>query len=183
MSEKEPQRNVGEMFAKSAAPKKDGNAPPRVTTHLPKKPAAAAPRAVAPEPTVAHTPSEVVLDVPTTANTSVSLPPAVFNEVRSRSVEERISNTELLVRAFADVPLKSLQAKLSSTGPTKSGGMPMPTTRRRRYGGGSTQMQLRLTPEQLAWLDEMKTTAGAPNRSVLVATVYALYLKLDIPGL
>lgn len=57
------------------------------------------------------------------------------------------------------------------------GAMPTRTPQRRR-GLGTVQTQLRLTVEQIAWLDTQAKHHGAPSRSALVTAVLAKHLNM-----
>ncbi|MGZ2225630.1 hypothetical protein [Glutamicibacter nicotianae] len=118
-------------------------------------------------------------------HSSVYLPANVYKALRKESLAASQSYTELLFRALSRVPKEKLGTCFG--GVTASGlpeGMPGAAPLRKRRGGGEggTQIQLRLTSDQVAWIDDVYCTeVGAPTRSALISTLFALDLKVDVP--
>lgn len=116
---------------------------------------------------------------------AAQLPTAVTNvgvylpaEVRSRAQAEirarAITYADLLVESFDQVTDDQLRHEFAPLQPAVTG--TMPSRARRRRGQPGIQVQLRLDTEQRVWLDGRVAELGAPSRSALVATVFALAL-------
>lgn len=118
-------------------------------------------------------------------HSSAYLPANVYKALRKESMATAQSYTELFFRGLGRVSKVDLAACFgSSTVPGLPEGMPGATPMRKRRGGGEggTQIQLRLSAEQVAWIDNVYCAeVSAPNRSALVSALFALDLKADVP--
>jgi len=118
-------------------------------------------------------------------HSSVYLPANVYKALRKESLAASQSYTELLFRALSRVSKEKLASCFG--GVVASGlpeGMPGAAPLRKRRGGGEggTQIQLRLTSDQVAWIDDVYCAeVGAPTRSALISSLFALDLKVDVP--
>lgn len=116
---------------------------------------------------------------------SAYLPPHVYKALQKDSKNRGLGYTDLFMLGLSEVSKEQLKACFSVSSPAGlPEGMPggVPARKRRAGGGGGTQIQLRMTDEQVMWLDSTYAPeVGAPNRSALVSTVYALLFKVETP--
>lgn len=116
---------------------------------------------------------------------SAYLPPHVYKALQKESKNRGLGYTDLFMLGLSEVSKEQLKECFSVSSPAGlPEGMPggAPARKRRAGGGGGTQIQLRMTDEQVMWLDSTYAPeVGAPNRSALVSTVYALLFKVETP--
>lgn len=116
---------------------------------------------------------------------SAYLPPHVYKALQKESKNRGMGYTDLFMLGLSEVSKEQLKASFSVSSPVGlPEGMPggVQARKRRAGGGGGTQIQLRMTDEQVMWLDSAYAPeVGAPNRSALVSTVYALLFKVETP--
>ena len=116
---------------------------------------------------------------------SAYLPPHVYKALQKESKNRGIGYTDLFMLGLSEVSKEQLKECFSVSSPAGlPEGMPggVPARKRRAGGGGGTQIQLRMSDAQVTWLDSTYAPEmGAPNRSALVSTVYALLFKVEIP--
>lgn len=107
-------------------------------------------------------------------NVGVYLPAEVRSRAQAEIRARAITYADLLVESFDQVTDDQLRHEFAPLQPAVTG--TMPSRARRRRGQPGIQVQLRLDTEQRVWLDGRVAELGAPSRSALVATVFALAL-------
>lgn len=104
---------------------------------------------------------------------TVYLPIPLHAAVLDTTHRRGLSITALTYEAFT-----AHGANFHALTPTpQPGAMPTRTPQRRR-GLGTVQVQLRLSNEQVAWLDNHVASHGAPSRSALVTAVLSKHLNV-----
>jgi hypothetical protein len=177
-----PDRAAGLAGLLSAAPAHETSVPPPATASIDEPTADATPTVTLSREVA---PAAVAKTRPAGRGQPAALQSAVTNvgvylpvEVRSRAQEEirarAITYADLLVESFDQVTDDQLRNEFAPLQPAVTG--TMPSRARRRRGQPGIQVQLRLDTEQRAWLNERVAELGAPSRSALVATVFALAL-------
>jgi hypothetical protein len=115
--------------------------------------------------------------------TGVSLPLSVVARLRTFALAERASYTSVALDALeatherlAELVKPSLPTPRS--GPLFVGRAP----RRANHGEGHVQVNLRFSAEDLAVIDELWPTVGAPNRSAMLAAALDAHLPASEPS-
>jgi hypothetical protein len=109
----------------------------------------------------------------------VYVPPALLEQIRADGKARELTYTDLLVESFELVEDKALRAAFVQERPETS---TMPARVRAKRGTGGIQMNLRLDGAQEQWIDEKVIAVGAPSRSALVSTVFALRFEQEARG-
>lgn len=109
-----------------------------------------------------------------TRSATIYLEDEVADALTDRSREQRRTYAAITVEAFNTVD--GLERLFEPSYVPDTGGMPEAPPSIGRAGGPTTMINLRLTDEQLAWLENEVDRVGAPSRSALVNAVLRRHL-------
>ncbi|MGN7157840.1 hypothetical protein ACTHRK_17295 [Dietzia cercidiphylli] len=109
-----------------------------------------------------------------TRNATVYLEDEVADALTDHSRQQRRTYAAITVQAFNTVA--GIERLFEPSYTPDTGGMPEAPRAIGRAGGPTTMINLRLTDEQLAWLENEVDRVGAPSRSALVNAVLRRFL-------
>lgn len=109
-----------------------------------------------------------------TRNATVYLEDEVADALTDHSRQQRRTYAAITVQAFNTID--GIERLFEPSYTPDTGGMPETPRAIGRAGGPTTMINLRLTDEQLAWLENEVDRVGAPSRSALVNAVLRRYL-------
>ena len=109
-----------------------------------------------------------------TRNATVYLEDVVADALTDYSREHRLTYAAVTVSAFNTT--KGIERLFEPSYTPDTGGMPDMPRATGRASGPTTMINLRLTDEQLAWLESEIERVGAPSRSALVNAVLRRFL-------